>query len=264
MKSKLTTIDERSDNVKRPKLNPEQTKVRKDSIELKHEQDKESKEIPNSVIESLHSPIESIDIVDELEREPKPDKSLTVNLDDNVENNDKLNNETKSTEFTIKSSPILNQNQKENLKSINEIETKSSSKQLDDYFLAGKVTDFKPNTSIPIQIPNSPKRIVLINRKGTYYALQNSCPHQAAPLHCATISDIEDAHDRITCILHGWTFDLKTASTLNNKYTLHKYQVIISDDDVYVGLKPFNVDTAGIRHDFNGKELSYSPGIGWI
>ena len=59
------------------------------------------------------------------------------------------------------------------------------------YFRAGSLDDFKleekESKCTPIKIPDSQRRINLVNHRNKLYAVQNTCPHQGAPLHQGSI-----------------------------------------------------------------------------
>ncbi len=84
------------------------------------------------------------------------------------------------------------------------------------------------------EIPDGGRKIVEVDGRsigifrvaGDYYALLNRCPHQAAPL-CEgrlwsgmTVSDRPGAYANradvpiVSCIWHGWEFDLRTGQSL--------------------------------------------------
>lgn len=51
------------------------------------------------------------------------------------------------------------------------------------------------------------RKLVLANRRGTIYALEDRCSHEEFPL-----SEGEVTGDQVTCILHGARFDLATGA----------------------------------------------------
>src|SRR5262245_16386898 len=50
------------------------------------------------------------------------------------------------------------------------------------------------------------ERLVLVRDRGRVYALHNRCPHRGVPLS----SGRRECAGTITCIYHGWTYDLAT------------------------------------------------------
>lgn len=66
---------------------------------------------------------------------------------------------------------------------------------------------------LTVQLGKRPKPVTLlaqnlmfIRRQGRAYAIENRCPHRGIPLHHGKV----EFEDTISCIYHGWTFDLHT------------------------------------------------------
>lgn len=90
------------------------------------------------------------------------------------------------------------------------------------------------------EVPNFGKKAVnvngqellLINIKGEVFACENECPHQGAPMNTGIVKD-----GHLSCPRHGYRFDLKTGSCLDNPaYTLKIYPVTINGDEILVQL----------------------------
>jgi len=58
--------------------------------------------------------------------------------------------------------------------------------------------------------------VAVFNIDGTFYALENACPHQGGPIADGWVESLE-----VTCPWHAWCFDLRTG-----KMTLGDYAVI--------------------------------------
>lgn len=134
------------------------------------------------------------------------------------------------------------------------------------YWVAGPISDFALDGELykcfPTKIPSSRvARVNIVNKNQTLFCVSNVCPHQAAPLHKGVVDDIEDI---ISCTLHGWTFDLSSGLCASNRFVLDVYDVIVCRGVVYVSDVPSNTDAVGTRRNFNGNELVYNPGLGWI
>jgi 3-phenylpropionate/trans-cinnamate dioxygenase ferredoxin component len=72
--------------------------------------------------------------------------------------------------------------------------------------------------------------IALFNLAGTFYALDNECPHEGGPLG-------EGDLDRgcVTCPWHGFRFDLATGVCVNSaKLKVASFPVRIEGDEVLV------------------------------
>lgn len=75
--------------------------------------------------------------------------------------------------------------------------------------------------------------IVLINRDGRIYALEDRCSHEEFPLSSGDLAGGE-----ITCSLHGARFDIETGAprALPAVMPVRTFEVQIEDDDIQVDL----------------------------
>jgi len=79
----------------------------------------------------------------------------------------------------------------------------------------------------------SGKEILLINIKGSIFAVENDCPHQGSPL---TASIVKDGY--ISCPRHGYRFNLADGSCGDHpEYTLRTYPVELRADDILINLE---------------------------
>jgi nitrite reductase (NADH) small subunit len=115
------------------------------------------------------------------------------------------------------------------------------------------------------ELPPGGRRIVevegrsigVFNVKGSFYALRNSCPHQAAPLCRGSIKGMtvspgpgQYAYVRegeiLRCPWHGWEFDLTNGRSIFNPHRVRvrSYPVTIepADDDPAVPTYPVTVE----------------------
>jgi 3-phenylpropionate/trans-cinnamate dioxygenase ferredoxin subunit len=87
------------------------------------------------------------------------------------------------------------------------------------------------------------RSIGVFNVHGSYFALRNSCPHQAAPLCLGAIKGMTMpsqpgeyiwARDGeiLRCPWHGWEFDITTGRSIYNphKMRVRSYDVTIEND----------------------------------
>lgn len=90
------------------------------------------------------------------------------------------------------------------------------------------------------EVPNSGKKnvtvsaqeLLLVNSRGTIYAVENECPHQGAPMNAALVKD-----DHISCPRHGYHFSLKDGSCKEHpEFTLRTFKVELSGDDILVDI----------------------------
>ncbi|MDP2497527.1 MAG: non-heme iron oxygenase ferredoxin subunit [Candidatus Palauibacterales bacterium] len=75
------------------------------------------------------------------------------------------------------------------------------------------------------------REIVLANRGGTVYALEDCCSHEEFPL-----SDGEITGDQLTCALHGARFDLETgeAKALPAVMPVDTFECRVEGDEIQV------------------------------
>lgn len=90
------------------------------------------------------------------------------------------------------------------------------------------------------EVPNFGKKVVkvngqdiiLINIKGEFFACENECPHQGAPLSSGIVKD-----GYLSCPRHGYRFELKSGKCLDSPdFTLKVFPVSIQGDEIHVDL----------------------------
>jgi len=90
------------------------------------------------------------------------------------------------------------------------------------------------------EVPNFGKKVVtvnglellLLNVKGEIFACENECPHQGSPMQAGVVKD-----GHLSCPRHGYRFDLKNGSCLDNPaFTLKLFPVQIQGDEILVEL----------------------------
>jgi nitrite reductase/ring-hydroxylating ferredoxin subunit len=76
------------------------------------------------------------------------------------------------------------------------------------------------------------KSLALFNVDGTYYAIDNGCPHRGGPLG---EGDLDGAV--VSCPWHGWRWDVKSGANANNPAVrVPCFPVTVNDGDVFVDL----------------------------
>ena len=76
------------------------------------------------------------------------------------------------------------------------------------------------------------KAVALFNVDGTFYALDNGCPHRGGPMG---EGDLEGTV--AVCPWHGWRWDVKTGANANNPAVkLACFPASVEDGRVYVEL----------------------------
>jgi 3-phenylpropionate/trans-cinnamate dioxygenase ferredoxin subunit len=93
--------------------------------------------------------------------------------------------------------------------------------------VVGRVSELPPGE---VKIVQAEQRSVgVFNVKGSFYALRNTCPHQAAPLCLGSIKgmtmpskpgEYEWGRDGeiLRCPWHGWEFDILTGRSIFNPH----------------------------------------------
>ena|SRR3989344_6302619 len=77
------------------------------------------------------------------------------------------------------------------------------------------------------------KEIALFNLNGKFFALDNACTHQNAPLSEGTVDG-----DKITCPLHASQFEIKTGKVSGKPATIDavSYKVKTEGEDVLIDI----------------------------
>ncbi|MEW6682020.1 MAG: Rieske 2Fe-2S domain-containing protein [Nitrospirota bacterium] len=70
-------------------------------------------------------------------------------------------------------------------------------------YAVAKVSEVGPGQRKLVAVNGA--KVVLINQGGTYYAINNECPHEGNPLCDGEIKDCT-----LVCPTHEWEFSLKT------------------------------------------------------
>lgn len=95
-----------------------------------------------------------------------------------------------------------------------------------------KVADVKPGTAATVVVDN--REIALFNVDGTFYALDNTCPHSGGPLAEGWLDGTT-----ITCPWHAWCFNLGDGKmTLGDYASVDVFDVRVEGDDVLVNSLP--------------------------
>ena len=76
--------------------------------------------------------------------------------------------------------------------------------------------------------------VAVFNIDGTFYAIENSCPHQGGPLADGWLEG-----PLVTCPWHGWCFDVRSGKmTLGEFACVPRFEVQRRGDDLYVSMEP--------------------------
>ena len=81
--------------------------------------------------------------------------------------------------------------------------------------------------------------IALFRHQGQFYAIEDECPHAGAPLYNCPLSK-----GTVTCVLHGWRFNLHDGACVNlpNAPAVPTFPVTVRGYDVYVTLPPSDAE----------------------
>jgi nitrite reductase/ring-hydroxylating ferredoxin subunit len=95
---------------------------------------------------------------------------------------------------------------------------------------AAKVSEIPNFGKKVIQV--SGREVLFINVKGSIFAVENECPHQASPMSAAVVKD-----GYIACPRHGYRFNLSDGSCSDHpEYVLKTYPVEVNGDDILIDL----------------------------
>jgi nitrite reductase (NADH) small subunit len=98
------------------------------------------------------------------------------------------------------------------------------------YQTVARVGEIPEGEGRPFEVDG--RAIAVILDRGAYYAIDDTCPHQGAPLCDGIIMD-----KTVTCTWHGWRFSLEDGRWLDNprsKLTIGSYPVRVEGDVIQV------------------------------
>jgi len=107
------------------------------------------------------------------------------------------------------------------------------------FIRASGINELGPGGKMKVVLKN--KEILLANLDGTYYAIENTCPHMGGSL-----SDGKIEGNTIVCPKHGAIFDITNGHAVKNGKLLFitakvsnikSYPVRIEGSDIMVGLE---------------------------
>ena len=80
--------------------------------------------------------------------------------------------------------------------------------------------------------PVQGRTVALFNLEGSFYAIDNTCPHRGGPLAEGSLQE-----GIVTCPWHGFRFDVKTGANPDGMpYQVRLYEVRVQGEDVQVGV----------------------------
>ena len=103
---------------------------------------------------------------------------------------------------------------------------------IDDFVTVAHVADVAPGSGKTVVVGE--REIALFNVGGTFYALDNTCPHQGGPLAEGWIEGTT-----VTCPWHAWCFKLADGKmTLGDYASVDAFDVRVEGDQVAVSRTP--------------------------
>lgn len=103
---------------------------------------------------------------------------------------------------------------------------------VDDFITVARVQDIPPGTGRTVEIKGI--WIAVFNVEGTFYAIDNACPHAGGPLGEGTLRG-----SVVECPWHGWKFNVVTGQRENNpNFEVPCCRVRVEGDHIQVSLPP--------------------------
>jgi nitrite reductase (NADH) small subunit/3-phenylpropionate/trans-cinnamate dioxygenase ferredoxin subunit len=92
-----------------------------------------------------------------------------------------------------------------------------------------RITDLAPGSGTTVDVEG--QRIALFNAQGTFYAIDDTCPHRGGPL-----GEGELDGTMVTCPWHGATFDVQTGAVTGPlaRKGVRSFPVRVEGEDVLV------------------------------
>ncbi len=101
----------------------------------------------------------------------------------------------------------------------------------DPFVCVARVADVKPGHPHTVDLDG--REVALFNVGGTFYAIENGCPHQGAPLADGWVEGTT-----VTCPWHAWCFSLTDGRMTMGFDGVHAFDVKIAEDQVWVSRRP--------------------------
>lgn len=100
----------------------------------------------------------------------------------------------------------------------------------DQFQTVAKVSEVVEGQGFPVDVDGRPVAIFLAG--GTYHAIEDTCPHQGAPL-----CDGQVLGKSVTCAWHGWRFSLEDGRRLDSaRGKVESYPVRVVGEEIQVAL----------------------------
>lgn len=101
---------------------------------------------------------------------------------------------------------------------------------MSDYITVARVEDIPSGTCRTVEVRGV--FVALCNVSGTFYALDNTCPHAGGPLGEGTLQG-----NCLVCPWHGWRFNVRTGERPENPaFAVARCSVRVEGDLVQIAL----------------------------
>jgi 3-phenylpropionate/trans-cinnamate dioxygenase ferredoxin component len=97
-----------------------------------------------------------------------------------------------------------------------------------DKVTVGRVEDVPPGRGATVELLDGTE-LALYNIDGTFYAIENFCPHKGAPL-----ADGRLCGKIVECDWHGWRFDVTSGECLTTRDNVEAYEVVVEDGQIKI------------------------------
>lgn len=85
-----------------------------------------------------------------------------------------------------------------------------------------------------VVVPSSFGKVLWIKHKNSFHAFKNNCPHQNKPMDQCWIDEGD-----VVCPFHKYHFSIEDGRGMGT--SMHKYDVKIEDDQVWLGKEVFSI-----------------------
>ncbi len=103
---------------------------------------------------------------------------------------------------------------------------------MDDFVRVGRASEIPPGDSKVVAVGD--REVAVFNVAGTFYAIDNSCPHQGGPLNEGWLNG-----EIVACPWHGWCFDVRSGKmTLGAFASVDTFEVRVEGETLAVAATP--------------------------
>jgi nitrite reductase/ring-hydroxylating ferredoxin subunit len=100
------------------------------------------------------------------------------------------------------------------------------------FITVAKTQDVPPGTGQTVEVRGV--WIALFNVDGSFFAVDNTCPHAGGPIGEGSLSG-----DVVTCPWHGWQFNFRTGERLRNpNFAVACCPVRVEGEQIQIALPP--------------------------